>query len=82
MPAAALSLTEGISLVQTLQTASQITRLALCCKNFFRCAGQDCSALRRTISFMGGGAPKKAAGENEKYKNTRLAAAVPELKEL
>ncbi len=54
MPAAALSLTEGISLVQTLQTASQITRLALCCKNFFRCAGQDCSALRRTISFIGG----------------------------
>ena len=36
----------------------------------------------RTISFIGGGAPKKAAGENEKYKNTRLAAAVPELKEL
>ena len=43
--------------------------------------GADCSALRRTISFMGGGAPKKAAGKNEKYKNTQLAAAVLELKE-
>ena len=30
--------------------------------------GADCSALRRTMSFMGGGAPKKAAGKNEKYK--------------
>ena len=43
--------------------------------------GADCSALRRTISFMGGGAPKKAAGKNEKYKNTQLAAAVLEIKE-
>jgi hypothetical protein len=34
------------------------------------------------ISFMGGGgAPKKAAAENEKYKNTQLAAAVLEIKE-
>ena len=32
----------------------QITQLALCCKNFFRCAGRDCSALWRTISFIGG----------------------------
>ena len=37
--------------------------------------------MRRTIFFMGGGAPKKAAGQNEKYKNTQLAAAVPEIKE-
>ena len=37
--------------------------------------------MRRTISFMGGGAPKKAAGKNEKYKNTQLAAAVLEIKE-
>ena len=43
--------------------------------------GADCSALRRTISFMGGGAPKKAAGKNEKYINTQLAAAILELKE-
>ena len=43
--------------------------------------GADCSALRRTISFMGGGAPKKAAGKNEKYINTQLAAVVLELKE-
>jgi len=50
-------------------------------QNFFRCAGQIANALRRTISFMGGGAPKKAAGKNEKYINTQLAAAVLELKE-
>ena len=43
--------------------------------------GADCSALRRTMSFMGGGAPKKAAGKNEKYINTQLAAMVLELKE-
>ena len=29
----------------------------------------------------GGGAPKKAAGKNEKYVNTQLAAVVLELKE-
>ena len=50
-------------------------------QKFFRCAGQICSALRRTISFMGGGAPKKAAGKNEKYINTQLAAVILELKE-
>ena len=50
-------------------------------QNFFRCAGQICSALRRTIPFMGGGASKKAAGKKEKYKNTQLAVAVLELKE-
>ena len=81
MPAAALTLTDGISPVQTTQTAPTITQLALCCKNFFRCAGQICSALRRTIPFMAGGASKKAAGKKEKYKNTQLAAAVLELKE-
>jgi len=43
--------------------------------------GADYSALRRTMSFMGGGAPKKAAGKNEKYINTQLAAVVLELKE-
>ena len=43
--------------------------------------GADCSALRRTMSFMGGGAPKKAAGKNAKYINTQLAAMVLELKE-
>ena len=43
--------------------------------------GADCNALRRTISFMGGGAPKKAASQNQKYINTQLAAAVLELKE-
>ena len=81
MPAAALTLTDGISPVQTTQNAPTITQLALCCKKFFRCAGRNCSALRRTIFFMGGGAPKKAAGKNEKYMNTQLAAAVLELKE-
>ena len=50
-------------------------------QNFFRCAGQICSALRRTIPFMGGGASKKTAGKKKKYKNTQLAAAVLELKE-
>ena len=55
--------------------------LALCCKNSSAARGRDCNALRRTISFMGGGAPKKAAGKNEKYKNTQLAAAVLEIKE-
>ena len=43
--------------------------------------GADCSALWRTMSFMGGGAPKKAAGQNDKYINTQLAAVVLELKE-
>ena len=43
--------------------------------------GADCSALRRTISFMGGGAPKKAAGKNEKYIITQLAAVVLDFKE-
>ena len=37
--------------------------------------------MRRTIFFMGGGAPKKAAGKNEKYIKTQLAAVVLELKE-
>ena len=37
--------------------------------------------MRRIIFFLGGGAPKKAASKNEKYKNTQLAAAVLELKE-
>ena len=55
--------------------------LALCCKNSSAARGRDCNALRRTIFFMGGGAPKKAAGKNEKYINTQLAAAVLELKE-
>ena len=81
MPAAALSLTEGISLVQTVQTAptNHSTRPLL--QKFLPLRGADCSALRRTIFFMGGGAPKKAAGKNEKYKNTQLAAAVLEIKE-
>ena len=48
---------------------------------FLPLRGADCNALRRTISFMGGGAPKKAAGKNEKYINTQLAATVLELKE-
>ena len=48
---------------------------------FLPLRGADCSALRRTIFFLGGGAPKKAASKNEKYKNTQLAAAVPELEE-
>ena len=41
----------------------------------------DYTALRRTISFMGGGAPKKAAGKNEKYIITQLAAVVLDFKE-
>ncbi len=82
MPAAALSLTHGSSLVQTPQTAPpKAPQLALCRKNFFRCAGQDCSALRRTIPFMGGGAPKKLQVRTQSTKNTQLAAAIPEPKE-
>ena len=50
-------------------------------QKFFCCAGQIAAPLRRTISFTGGGAPKKAAGENEKYINTQLATAILELKE-
>ena len=56
-----------------------------CCSpsaaKFLPLRGADCSALRRRIPFMGGGASKKAAGKKEKYKNTQLAAAVLELKE-
>jgi len=63
------------------KTPSQIALLALCCKNSSAARGRDCRALRRMISFMGGGAPKKAAGKNEKYKDTQLAAAVLEIKE-
>ena len=37
--------------------------------------------MRRTISFMGGGAPKKAAGKDEKYIITQLAAVVLDFKE-
>ena len=58
---------------QSLNSPSVAKFLPLC--------GADCSALRRTIFFLGGGAPKKAASKNEKYKNTQLAAAVPELEE-
>ena len=43
--------------------------------------GADCSALRRTISFMGGGAPKKVAGKNEKYINAQLATVGLDFKE-
>ena len=46
--------------------------------------GADCSALRRTMSFMGGGARAEKGGryrKNEKYINTQLAAVVLELKE-
>jgi len=50
-------------------------------EKFLPLRGADCSALRRTIFLLGGGAPKKAASKNEKYKNTQLAAAVPELEE-
>jgi len=50
-------------------------------QKFLPLRGADCSALRRIIFFLGGGAPKKAASKNEKYKNTQLAAAVPELEE-
>ena len=55
--------------------------LALRCKNSSAARGRDCNALRRTIFFMGEGAPKKAAGQNEKYKNTQLVTAVLEIKE-
>ena len=65
---------------QLHKTPSQIALLALCCK-ILPLRGADCSALRRRIPFMGGGASKKAAGKKEKYKNTQLAAAVLELKE-
>ena len=82
MPAAALSLTHGSSLVQIPQTAPpKSPQLALCRKNFFRCAGQDYSALRRAIPFMGGGAPKKLQVRTQSTKNTQLAAAIPEPKE-
>ena len=50
-------------------------------QNFFRCAGQIANALWCTLSFMGGGAPKKAAGKNEKYIITQLAAVVLDFKE-
>jgi len=43
--------------------------------------GADYTALRCTISFHGGGAPKKAAGKNEKYIITQLAAVVLDFKE-
>ena len=71
---------QAAELLTTLQNAftNRLARPLL--QNFFRCAGQICSALRR-IPFMGGGASKKAAGKKEKYKNTQLAAAVLELKE-
>jgi hypothetical protein len=42
--------------------------------------GADRSAYRRRKLLHGGGAPKKAAGKYEKYRNTQLAAAAPELK--
>ena len=63
-----------------LTNRSQISELALCLF-FLPLRGADCSALRRTISFMRGGAPKKAAGKNEKYMNTQLAAVVLDFKE-
>ena len=66
---------------QPHKTPSQIALLALCCKNSSAARGRLQRLAARTISFMGGGAPKKAAGKNEKYKNTQLAAAVLEIKE-
>ena len=68
------------ALFTTLQTAHKSPSAPSDAK-FLPLRGADCNALRRTISFMGGGAPKKAAGKNEKYINTQLAAAVLELKE-
>jgi hypothetical protein len=83
MPAAALTLTDGISPVQTPHTAPPQSLNSPSVAKISSAAravrGADCSALRRTIFFLGGGAPKKAASKNEKYKNTQLAAAVPEL---
>ena len=67
-------------LFTTPQTAHK-SPSAPCDAKFLPLRGADCNALRRTMFFMGGGAPKKAAGKNEKYINTQLAAEVLELKE-
>jgi len=50
-------------------------------QKFFRCAGQIAAPCGARYPSWGGGAPKKAAGKNEKYVNTQLAAVVLELKE-
>jgi len=50
-------------------------------QKFFRCAGQIAAPCGARYPSWGGGAPKKAAGKNEKYINTQLAAVVLELKE-
>jgi hypothetical protein len=64
--------------MQKLLVSSNKTDLS---KKVLPLRGADYSALRRTISFMGGGAPKKAAGKNEKYIITQLAAVVLDFKE-
>ena len=50
-------------------------------QKFFRCAGQIAAPCGARCPSWGEGAPKKAAGKNEKYINTQLAAVVLELKE-
>jgi len=49
-------------------------------ENILPLRGADRSASRRTKLSHRGGAPKKAAGKYEKYRNTQLAAAASELK--
>ena len=81
MPAAALSLTHGSSLVQTPQSAPP-NRLNLpSAAKISSAARAGYSALRRTMPFMGGGAPKKLQVRTQSTKNTQLATAIPEPRE-
>ena len=83
MPAAALSLTEGISLVQTLQAAptNHSTRPLL--QKFLPLRGAGLQCLAAHDILHGGEARRKRLQVRTKStKNTQRAAAVSELKEL
>ena len=63
------------------KTPSQIALLALCCKSSSAARARLQRLVAHDIFHGGGRRAEKAAAENEKYKNTQLAAAVLEIKE-
>ena len=83
MPAAALSLTEGISLVQTLQTVTTDHSTRPLLQKFLPLRGAGLQRLAAHDILHGGEARRKRLQVRTKSaKNTQLAAAVPELMEL
>ena len=64
----------------TPQTAARNQPACPLLKKVVRCAGQIAAPIGAGSFFMGEARAEKAAGKYEKYRNTQLAAAAPELK--